>query len=143
MIRHHAHGFTLIEIVVTLVVLGVVAGFVGMPLISMVSSRATINEEIRRNADAVFALEKISNEIRFTGLAVGGCNTTNQITTNTDQYKLTSDAELVHASSGSVMLTDVNDFGCSSVSSSLDLYEISLEIDNEIYNSRAYIRGWL
>ena len=148
MIRDHAKGFTLIEIVVTLVLLGVITGFVGMPLISMITARATINEKVGQDADAMFALEKISNEIRFG--PEPGCND-NSVTAHNGKkmfrYEydgtnetLTAVPENAEPGSESVMLTGVENFSCVQVSDTLNLYELTLDLKTQIYSSRAYWR---
>ena len=146
MIRDHAKGFTLIEIVFTLAILGVVAGFVGTPLISMTIARATINERVTQDADAVFALEKISNEIRFGGAIPSECSAGDEDgkdTTSSTTYNLRSDEEVFVDGSGSTILTDVTEFTCEEFSEIPGLYELTLKLKTQTYTSRAYRRSWL
>ena len=144
MIRDQANGFTLIELVVTLTLLGIIAGFVGAPLITMIEARQDINEKVAQDADAVFALGKISNEIRFGGISSGCSEGSDAVTTNTSsspKYKLTNDNNLIEENNDSVIVTDVVNFSCDPLGSGLDLYELTLELKSRTYTTRAYHRN--
>ena len=67
-------GVTLIELVVTLIVLAIIAGFLGRPLISLVETKLLINEQTDQQADIEYALSRISYEVRF-GPEVQDCPT--------------------------------------------------------------------
>ena len=154
MIHSQTRGFTLIEIVVALVILGVIAGFVGTPLISTITARATINKEVGQDADAVFALEKITNEIRFARSSTIECGENHVkiiYKSGTDEFHyeyvesndtLMADIESVDFDLEGVVLTDVVNFSCENITNLLNLYELTLELKTEKeYISTAYQRN--
>ena len=144
MTREPAKGFTLIEVVVTLSIVGFFAGLVGAPLINMMTIKKGINEKIAQDADATFALKKISNEIRFGGddsPCSGGDTVAIDTTAGSSiGYNLVGDElKLIENGNDSVMLTGVKGFSCNEIGS-LDLYELTLELESKTYKSRAYRR---
>lgn len=164
MIRNHSKGFTLIEIVVALFVLGVILGFLSVPLFSAIEVRNAIGEEFGLDEDAAFAIEKISNEIRFGPLnpdpdadSANKCDDNGVIAENSMGkflYKhdkvnnvLVVDPQSANTGPESIMLAEVIGFSCHIVNGAINLYELKLEIelkrksDSKTYISRAYHRG--
>ena len=77
--RHQKMGFTLIEVVITLLVLGVLSAFIGRPLIDLIQTRTNVSDNVGRQADIEYALSRMAKEIRLSAADedVGKCNATN------------------------------------------------------------------
>ena len=164
MIYGREKGFTLIEMVISILVFGVIAGLAVMPLRNMILARDKISDKVTRDADAIFALEKIGNEIRFVptdatidpailcmgdGVAIIHKKDTDEFHYDYDESsnKLTADIKRDGVDVESLIFTDVKSFRCARVQTGdktvLNLYELTLEFNKgkRTYRSRAYHRG--
>ena len=153
------NGVTLIELVVTLTVLAIITGFVGRPLVNLVETKLSIDEQTDQQADIEYALSRISNEIRF-GSGIPICSTTGAATYNnvikipksgkTIAYKYFGTDFVVEnkeSKERKILVNSVNknkpkSFSCEKLSGSgtSNLYELILESDGKTYMVRALQR---
>ena len=141
-------GVTLIEIVVTLVVLAGIAGFVGRPLINLIETKFLINERTDQNAGIEYALSRISNEIRF-GPKVHGCLASGngikiKSKKGSKEYKYRGTDLVVKKEDlekTDILVPDIDNFSCDKPSNKTpNLYEVILISGGETYMVRAIQR---
>jgi len=141
-------GLTLIEIVVTLAILGIVAGVVGRPLISLIESRTTIGEAASRQADIDYALARMVSEIRLSSdTETVECpapppTDDTVLSIGDSEYSLNSSNGQALLLNDEVLLKNVGDFSCEELDSSLRLYQLEIEVPerSDIYSVRAFKR---
>ena len=61
----HSRGLTLIEIVITLLVLGVLSAFIARPLISLIQTHADVSEAAGQRSEIEHALSRMAKDIRL------------------------------------------------------------------------------
>ena len=143
------NGITLIELVVTLTVVAIIAGFIGRPLINLVETKLSIDKHTEQQADIEYALSRISNEIRF-GLKID-CTVPNSIKIGSGKslvvYKYENSNFVVQTKNPdetNILVGDIrnsNPFSCVKPSSQTpNLYELTLISSGRLYMVRAYQR---
>lgn len=124
-------GFTLIEVIVTLLVLAIVGGFVGRPLIGLVQTRANLNDSVASQADRDYALTRMAQAVRLstpaepvlcdTGPATLSVGDT-EFVFNADQSALSLDGER--------LVSGIDSFDCTELEPG-DLRLVELSIDGQ------------
>ena len=146
-------GLTLIEIVITLLVLAIIAAFVGRPLINLIQSRVNVNETTTQQADVEYALTRIGDEIRFRAATPNdsfSCSGNevvfNDKTPFSGYIMEEEEGELVTKPANDVLVKNIENFICTEIKSGAggkagtNLYEIELVSDSKNFKTRAYRR---
>ena len=140
-----AIGFTLIELVITLGVLGTLAAFIGRPLVDLIQNRATIEQQTDQDADIEYALSRISDEIRFRDSSIqcnsdsvsfGGNETVYRWDIGVDQLIV----EQASPPTTAILVDQVDNFSCATINPVSDLHALVLECNGESYAVRALRR---
>ena len=147
-----AHGFTLLEFVITLVILGIVAAIIGKPLANFLAARSSIDRETTLQTDVDYALARMATAIRA-GKEVQNCISESSNDSNSEsEPQLIVDGETYENPQNSdelrldsqVLLKDVDSFSCDEVGSGLRLYSLSLVMQSgegrAVYKVRAFQR---
>ncbi|MEX0430637.1 type II secretion system protein [Spiribacter insolitus] len=148
--RSH-YGFTLLEIVVTLIILGIVAAVASTPLITLIQSRDSISMAASEQSDNDYALARMATQIRLSETdGIDRCNAT-ELWIRGDsgpdaaatQYTFTAGQILV---SEKILVENVDnpDAGgeklCDIVDDGLRLYRLAFRVDGELFAVRAFKR---
>ncbi|AGY91204.1 hypothetical protein SPICUR_00895 [Spiribacter curvatus] len=143
-------GFTLIELVVTLAVLGILASFIGRPLIDLIENRTELEQQTDQQANIEYALARITDEVRFRGLKIN-CNpgsisfgtpqqTVYQRNTATNEL-VVNQTPMASTASSSILVNNVTRFECKTIPPAQALHELVLESDGAVYTVRAFKRN--
>ncbi|BAU57347.1 hypothetical protein HH1059_06600 [Halorhodospira halochloris] len=100
--RQKWSGFTLIEMVLVLIILGIVSAAAARPLGQMISTWFDTREAYGDEADMVFALSRIAREVRQHGIS---CDNGDSVTDNGDSVKLGEDKNIT-INDGALRLDD-------------------------------------
>lgn len=139
-------GLTLIEIVVTLAILGVLAALVGRPIVNLVQSRLQIGEAVTRQADIDFALSRMATQIRQSdrnGIKQCGDGSGNgrvlevRLEGEDTVYELQGTDVLADAN---VLVENVDGFACNEINADLRLYVMTLNTGGRDYEITAFKR---
>ena len=127
---HKARGFTLIEVVVTLLLLGAISALVSRPLIDLIQARANVSDAAGRQADIDYALARMAKEIRLStddeDIKKCDINISNSLEIESNSYKINGD-DLVLGEETLVENVGDNDFTCQKLKpQGLYLYELTL-----------------
>ena len=135
--RNLAAGFTTIELVITLVLLGVVSAVVARPLLSLLEIRASVNQTVEQQAEINYALARMAMEIRLSDdkELVTSCNTSNDVLKVGDNLYSVSDNQLL-LNGETFIEIGINTFECRTLPSDpnlfneLGLYELTINDTN-------------
>lgn len=126
-------GFTLIEVIVTLIVLSVVGAFVARPLIDMVQTQASISGVATSQADRDYAIARMAKAIRLSdsGESVSCSSSPETLTVGSDEFAFDGNAETITLSNdvlnNEVLVDGIETFECEPLlPKGLRLYEIKL-----------------
>ena len=149
---HAQRGFTLLEIVVTLIVLGIVSAVASKPLISLIQSRDSISAAASEQSDNDYSLARMATQIRLSQTTdIARCNDTelwirsgNEAEAVATQYSLAG-GEIT--SGAKVLVENVDNLAaggeplCQVIDSGLRLYRIGFRVDGEPFVVRAFKRS--
>ncbi|AUB78267.1 hypothetical protein BBH56_03560 [Spiribacter roseus] len=136
----HSRGLTLIEIVITLLVLGVLSAFIARPLISLIQARADVSDAAAQHSEIEHALSRMAKDIRLSddSTEISGCGE-GVLTLNRDGdervYERNENGTLML--DDNVIASDVRMFECEALEpadlerADLRLYELTLN-DSEV-----------
>ena len=145
--KNHQNGVTLIELIITLTVLAVIAGFLGRPLISLIETKLLIDGQTDQQADIEYALSRISNEIRFVSEG-DACPTVSRVEVGSGngvvEYRYEVENLVVATKDPvktEVLVSNINAFDCTKPSNKTpNLYELILLSDGDTYIVRGLQR---
>ena len=132
--HHQKLGFTLIEVVITLLVLGVLSAFIGRPLIDLIQARTNVSNNVERQADIEYALSRMAKEIRLSTADeyVEKCSDTGSkiLKIGKESYEIKGGNVVL---GGQILIENIgnNDFTCKELEpEELDLYLYELTVAN-------------
>jgi prepilin-type N-terminal cleavage/methylation domain-containing protein len=133
--KNPSRGFTLIEVVITLLLLGVLSAFIARPLISLIQARADVSDAAAQRSDIEHALSRMAKDIRLSddSTVITGCGE-GVLTLNRDGdervYERNENGTLML--DDNVIASDVRIFECEALEpADLRLYELILK-DSEV-----------
>ncbi|KAF0280237.1 type II secretion system protein [Spiribacter aquaticus] len=125
-----SRGFTLIEVVITLLLLGVLSAFIARPLISLIQARADVSDAAAQHSEIEHALSRMARDIRLSddSTEISGCGE-GVLTLNRDGdervYERNENGTLML--DDNVIASDVRIFECEALEpADLRLYELIL-----------------
>lgn len=120
-------GFSLLEVIITLLVLGVVGAFVARPLIGLIQTRTSISEAAEQQGNRDYAVTRIAKDIRLSAWdePMKTC-TANEMEIGDTLYEYNTDAQVLRVN-GDVLVEGVSDFECDEQYATLRLYTITLD----------------
>ena len=139
--RHPASGVTLIEIVVTLAVLGVVAVIIGRPIISLIENRNNVNAVSSQQAEIDYALARMATAIRLSSNTVTQCDAAG-LTVDSTAYRFVTaaDGNGRIEIGGEMLVNNISSFNCRELGADLGLYQLRLTAAGQSYQVRAFKR---
>ena len=128
----HSLGFTLIEVVITLLLLGVLSAFIARPLISLIQTRTGVSDAAEQRSEIEHALSRMAKEIRLsddsTDISESECGPDLFVLDtegNERLYERNGNDELML--NGNVLVSDARLFECRALNpTSLRLYKLTL-----------------
>lgn len=118
-------GFTLIEVILTIIVLAVVGAFVARPLIDMVQTQSSISGVAASQADREYAITRMAKAIRLSDFSepVSCGDFPETLSVGDDDFVYDAGAKAL-ALNGEVIVSGIDDFQCERLDSRLRLYEL-------------------
>ena len=121
----NSDGFTLIEVVITLLLLGVIGAIIARPLINLIETRQTVSDATARQVDIDYALTRMSKEIRLSDDSESVACNADALEIGGQRYELDAGDLLLN---GAPLVDDVDQFTCERLQpSSLRLYQLSID----------------
>ena len=142
---HRELGVTLIEMVITIAVLGIIAGFIGRPLINLLENRQRLNRQSDQAESIDYALSRMTNDVRFEKGAVQ-CNAGTlsvgapPVVYQYDAGQNTLYLERINPPERFELVANVNSFTCTNVEAGVSLYELAISTDTGDIAVRAFRR---
>lgn len=143
--KRESFGFTLLEFVVTLAIIGTIAAIIGKPITDFLSARSYIDEESTRQTDADYALARMATAIRAAGGRIECSPDSSTLSVDGETYKKgTNSDELIvkKQETEEVLMKGVDTFSCEEIGTDLRLYDVKLDLTSgDSYQVRAFQRA--
>ena len=118
-------GFTLIEVVITLLLLGVIGAIIARPLINLIEARQTVSDAAARQVDIDYALTRMSKDLRLSDDSDPVVCNTSGLDIGSQRYEFDGGNLVLNSE---LLVVDVNKFTCEAIGpSSLRLYKLVID----------------
>ncbi|MEX0383541.1 type II secretion system protein [Spiribacter sp. 1M153] len=143
--RDTQRGITLIEMIITITVLGIIGGFISQPLLTLLQNQQTVTTQSDQAEELEYALSRMAGDVRFakTSIVCSGNSLSIGNPATTYRYDAGSNALFVdqrNPTRSEILVSNVTDFTCERVRTDLALFDLDLTVDNDHYNIRVLTR---